>query len=242
MAWHRRTLQDLVAQQRARAARCPYVPLYLLLLLCGALSFALRADVAAGGEARAFLASRLEAQGAWREDGTVALGGADSALAWLGRAWVEGLLGDAGARGVLVGGVRLSQWRAPASACRASTSSSGSALPGYALALLPDSGAGAPCAAAGQAPASAPFGPAARGGGSPWDAAFAPPPSALRASLAAANPYAAPASALPGAFSLALRAPGAEAALAGVAAAGWVDAATLALEGAGAAIMPALGR
>jgi zinc protease len=64
------------------------------------------------GDPKAAAALAADALGAWREDGGVSAGGSSAALAWLGQAWVPGLTGDAGALGVLVGGVRVSQWRA----------------------------------------------------------------------------------------------------------------------------------
>jgi hypothetical protein len=238
MAWHRNGLTALARSHRARAQSCATVPLWLLLFAACSVSYYLRADPYGGAGARRFLFARVGAAGGGVEpSGAVFRGGAEDALSWVAGVW-GGALGDGGARGAVVGGLRLSQWRA-AGGC--------GGAPPFAAALLPGGGADAPCAftSTGGVFSGEPFGAAAARAG-PWGAAFAPAPPPLRAALAGAGDAAGPArGALAVAFSTVVRLDGSgagAAAGAALAGAGWADGATVALEGGALAVLPALGR
>ena len=151
MAWHRLRLLSLVKAQRSRAANCIWVPFWLIFVAAAVTSFLSTADVPSSAAAYTFLQARLHSLGSWTEGGGVTVAGTTGLINWLQGAWLPALT-DEGARAVIVGGLRLSQWRG-IPGC------GGVGLTTATSALLPAQGTSAACAV-GTPLATAPYGPA----------------------------------------------------------------------------------
>ena len=230
MAWHRSRLLALVKAQRSRAAHCIWVPLWLIFVVAAAASFLSTADVSASSSAYSFLQSRLRTLGSWNEGGGVIVSGTGGVTEWLHSSWIPALTDD-DARAVIVGGLRLSQWRGMPGCA-------GAGLSATTIALLPASGTGAQCAP-GSTLATAPYGLAAVDPDSP-----ATRPFRLRADASTLG-------GLKSAYSAVLRGDSGTGAPATIEAVNaltaldtshWLDSATMVAEGGALALIPALRR
>ena len=231
MAYHRAHLLALLSQQRTRASHCAFVPLWLLFLLAFSCSFLARADVFSAITFRTALSSRFA--DAWVDSGALRSGTAVGAASLLANAWAPAVANEGGVRASLVGGVRLSQWRAVAGGtCGAP------ALPPSVAALLAGGGSGVPCAAGASPLSSVPFG-AGTGAWAPLGSSEA---AAVAAAQVAGASAAVPASSLSRAFSAISRDVDSGAPLRALVDAGWADGSTVAIESAALGVLPSLSR
>ena len=137
MAWHRVRLTSIVKGQRARAAHCIWVPLWIVFFIAAVVSFLSFSDTLKASAAHSFFRSRLRAFGEWPDGGELRIAGKKGLKQWLLNSWLPALT-DESARSVIIGGLRLSLWRG-APGCSSAN------LPAVATAMLPAAGEDAQC-------------------------------------------------------------------------------------------------